>query len=54
MRKDEALKLIDDHKNGLKSPVQMLHWTWLRVIVAQIADDEWETLVSKATFVLSQ
>ena len=54
MRKEEALKLIDNHKNKLINPVEMLHWTWLRVIVLQINDEQWETLVGKATEVLAK
>jgi hypothetical protein len=48
MRKSEALKLIDDHKNKLVNPVEMLHWCWLRVIVLCIDDEQWDELVGKA------
>lgn len=49
MTKEEALKLIDDHKNSLLSPVEMLNWTWLRVIVLCIPDKDWEIYTGKAT-----
>jgi hypothetical protein len=52
--KAEALKLIDDHKNVMINPVAMLHWTWLRVIILNITDDQWEQAVGKATETLSQ
>jgi hypothetical protein len=54
MNKHEALKLIDDHKNKLINPMEMLHWTWLRVIILQIGDDEWESLVIKATDIMAR
>jgi hypothetical protein len=48
MDKEEAIKLIDDHKNGLINPVEMLHWAWLRVIINQVDDHEWAKAVEKA------
>lgn len=54
MRKQDALDLIDDHKNKLINPVEMLHWTWLRVIVLSTSDDEWEELVGRATEIMSR
>lgn len=54
MTKREALKLIDDHKNVLIDPVEMLHWTWLRVLILKITDDEWQGLVERAVPVLSR
>lgn len=54
MRKAEALQLIDDHKNRLINPVEMLHWTWLRVIVLSTTDEEWNNLVSRATEILAK
>ena len=54
MQKDEALKLIDDHKNRLINPMDLLHWTWLRVIILKMSDEEWERAVEAAAEVLSQ
>jgi hypothetical protein len=54
MRKDEAIALIDMAKQNLINPVDMLHWTWLRVIILQIPDEDWDKYVGKATEVLSQ
>jgi hypothetical protein len=54
MTKDDALKLIDDHKNKLINPVEMLHWTWLRVIILMIEDDEWQGLLKRALPILSR
>lgn len=48
MTKEMALTLIDNHKNKLTNPVDMLEWTWLRVIINQLTDDEWYKLIEKA------
>jgi hypothetical protein len=53
MTKTEALNMIDAHKDKLVDPVQMLHWTWLRVIINQISDDDWEKYVESAVVILS-
>lgn len=53
MTKAEALALIDNHKNKLIDPVEMLRWTWLRVIIDQLKDDEWQALVNEAAYILS-
>ncbi len=52
MTKEEAVALIDAHKNKLINPVEMLHWTWLRVIIYQMTDEEWERAVAKATEIM--
>jgi hypothetical protein len=52
--KEDALKLIDDHKNKLINPMEMLHWTWLRVFVFKITDDEWAELERRALPVLTR
>lgn len=54
MTRPQALTLIDAHKNQLINPVEMLHWTWLRVIINQMTDEEWNALVEKAAEVLSR
>lgn len=54
MKKIEAIKLIDDHKNKMIDPVAMLHWSWLRVIVLQIPEAEWERYLENAIVVLSR
>lgn len=54
MTQSDFLKLIDDSKNTLINPVDMLHWTWLRVIILSIAPDEWEELISRATETMSK
>jgi hypothetical protein len=54
MTKQEALDLIDAHKNKLVDPIEMLSWTWLRVVILNIPDDVWEDSLLKATEVLSQ
>lgn len=47
MTKDEALKLIDDHKNKMINPVEMLKWTWLRVTILNISDEAWDKALAK-------
>jgi hypothetical protein len=42
MTKAEALTLIANHKNKPINPVEMLHWIWLKVIINQIPDSDWE------------
>lgn len=54
MEKSEALKLIDDHKNKLINPVEMLHWTWLRVLILHIDETEWYTALAKAEETMSK
>jgi hypothetical protein len=54
MTKKEALELIDNHKNAIINPIELLHWTWLRVIVLKIKDDEWEASVNRAVEVLAR
>ncbi len=54
MLKKDALKLIDDHKNKLLNPVEMLEWTALRVTVLSVPDDVWDESVVKAANIMNQ
>jgi hypothetical protein len=54
MTKTEALQMIDNHKNKLVHPAELLRWTWLRVILLKIPEDEWEKYVEDAVVTLSQ
>lgn len=54
MDKNKAITLIDNHKNKLINPVEMLDWTWLRVIINSISPDEWEELNSRACEVMEK
>lgn len=54
MSKEEALKLIDDHKNKLINPIDLLNWTWLRVTIAQLSDEAWEACTKDAATILSK
>lgn len=54
MDQSEAIERIDNHKNNLIHPVELLKWTWLRVIINSISPDEWEELVSRANKVMSK
>jgi hypothetical protein len=54
MSKEEALCLIDEHKNKLINPIDMLNWTYLRVIILQIPDNHWEGYLDSALSVLAQ
>lgn len=44
----DFIKMIDDHKNKLIDPVELLNWTALRVILNSISPNEWEELTSRA------
>lgn len=54
MTRSEAINLIDAHKNELLNPVEMLQWTWLRVIILKLPDDVWEQALAEAVKVLRQ
>lgn len=54
MTKEEAVKMIDDHKNVMVNPLDLLKWTWLRVIVNSMDDEEWDELVNRATETLAK
>lgn len=54
MNQAETIKLIDDHKNNLINPIEMLDWTWIRVIINSISPDEWEELNDRASEVMSK
>ena len=51
--KNEFLNLIDSHKNQLIEPVEMLKWTWLRVFILQIPEDEFIKYMNMAEKVCS-
>lgn len=54
MTKQQALDLIDAHKNQLTDPRDMLNWSWLRVIILKIPERQWEIYLNEAITVLSQ
>jgi len=54
MKREEAIKLIDEHKNKLVHPLELLAWTRLRVIINQIPDWEWDAAVVKAEEIMSR
>lgn len=54
MSKEEALQLIDDHKNALIDPVEMLRWTWLRVIILNLDEETWQAAVERASATMSR
>ena len=54
MNREDALRLIDNHKNALLNPVEMLSWTWLRVSIAAATEEEWAVLLERAMEVMSQ
>ena len=53
MTRTEAIALIDGHKNALINPVEMLHWTWMRVIINNLTDEQWDEACGKAVEVMS-
>lgn len=54
MTKEEAIALIDEHKNKLINPAEMLHWTWLRVIILNVPEPIWNGAVVDAEEILSR
>ena len=54
MTKYLALKVIDEHKNKLIDPIEMLNWVHLRVIIAQIKEEDWDEYVEQAEKILSR
>ncbi len=54
MTKEEAIQLIDNHKNKLINPREMLQWTWLRVILNQLSDEAWDACVDDAVEIMSK
>ncbi len=54
MTRLNALEMIDKHKNQLINPVEMLHWTWLRLVIYHLSDEEWERALKLATKSASQ
>ena len=54
MDKAHAIKMIDNHKNQLINPVEMLDWTWLRVILLKLDDDAWNKALDATTEVMSR
>lgn len=54
MTKEQAQKLIDDHKATLANPADMVGWVWLRVIIGAIDDGDWEDAVEEAGEILSR
>lgn len=50
----DFIKMIDDHKNKLVDPVELLNWTALRVILNLISPDEWEELNLRAMEIMSK
>lgn len=47
MTKEEALALIDNHKNKLTDPIEHLNWVWLRVFLLQIDDNQWDVYMGE-------
>lgn len=54
MTREEAIKMIDAHKNKLINPVEMLNWTWLRVIILNLDDKDWERALTETVKALSR
>jgi hypothetical protein len=54
MTRQEAIDLIDARKNKLIDPVEMLRWTWLRVIISHIDYTDWDNAVDEAEKDLSR
>lgn len=48
MNKQQAVELVDSLKNNLIDPIALLNIVWLRVIINQIPDEEWNKALEKA------
>lgn len=48
MTKEEAIALIDAHKDKLVHPREMLDWVWLRVIILHMTEEAWSEALGKA------
>lgn len=53
MTRVQAIELVDNHKNALLHPTDILSWTWLRVILLNITDEQWDAALEKAVVTLS-
>ena len=53
MTRAQAITAIDETKNRLINPVEMLRLTWVRVILAHLTDEEWERALIASHSVLS-
>jgi hypothetical protein len=53
MDKQKILEMIDDHKNKLIDPVEMLNWVWLRVFINQIPDEDFHRYMEQTAKVCS-
>ncbi len=54
MTRLEAIEMIDAHKNKLTNPVAMLRWTWVRVILHSLPDEQWQQALETAEKRLAQ
>lgn len=54
MTRDEAVAMIDEHKNKMIDPIQLLNWTWIRVIINNVSDDEWDRATERAVEIMSR
>ncbi len=42
MDKDTAIEMIDQIKGSMINPVEMLNWIWLRMIIKEIPQEQWD------------
>jgi hypothetical protein len=49
MTKEQVLELIDNHKNALINPVEMLNWTWLRLFIYRMTEEEFDKHMSRVS-----
>jgi hypothetical protein len=55
MAKEDVIAMINAYMNSrdLIDPVELLQWTWLRMIITQIPDNEWKCYVEKAIEIIA-
>ena len=47
MTKQQMVQMIDRYKNTLIDPVEMLNWTWMRVFINQISEDDFDRYIKE-------
>ena len=53
MLKEEALEMLEKHRDSLTDPCDVLHWTWLRTILLYVTEEEWRRAMQRALPALS-
>ena len=52
--RERFLEMIDNHKNKLINPVEMLDWVWLRVFILNLPEEIFKQTLEKTCEDLSK